>query len=156
MMSRFKKHWIMAAFMAVLLTATVAWALEWHTANQATVAWDAVTTDVSGNPVPAAGERVTYVVYLANAATDPNKTNPAEVGSTQNTTLTFTLGAKGSYFVGLKSVLEADDGAGNWTKASESEVAWSDDPQYAQGGVTFGIRYYPAPSAPGGLRPGTE
>lgn len=155
MMSRFKK-WRMAwALAAVLLVATAAWAVDWYTANQASVAWDAVTTDANGDPIPGTGERITYVVYLANAQTDPNKTNPVEVGSTQDTQMTITLGTKGSFYVGTKSVLEADDGAGGWTVASESEVVWSDDPQAVQGGVTFGIRFYPAPSAPGGLRPVT-
>lgn len=155
MMSRIKKQWMVATFMAVMLVATAAWALDWHTANQATLAWDAVTTDAAGNTIPAAGERVTYVVYLANSVTDPNKANPVQVGSTQDTQLTITLGTKGSYFVGIKSVLESDNGAGGWTAASESEVVWSDDPTYVQGGVTFGLRYYPAPSAPVGLKPVT-
>jgi hypothetical protein len=148
-----KKYRLALALSAVLLLATTAWALDWHTANQSTVAWDAVTTDVDGNPVPAAGERLSYTLYLANSVTDPDKTNPTEVGTTQALSLVITLGVKGSYYVGIKSILEADDGAGGWTAASESGVVWSDDPQYVQGGVTFGLRYYPAPNAAGGLRP---
>jgi hypothetical protein len=151
----FKKWFMAGALVAALLLTPAAWAQDWHTANQSTVAWDAVTTDADGNPVPGAGERVTYVIYLANAVTDPNKDNPAEIGTTQDLQLLITLGTKGSYWVGVKSVLEVDDGQGGWTTASESIIGWSDDPQYAQGGVTFGLRYYPAPSVPGGLRPVT-
>jgi hypothetical protein len=153
MMSKFKKWRMVWALAAVLLAATSVWALDWYTANQATVAWDAVTTDVNGDPVPGTGERITYVVYLANSQTDPDKSNPVEVGSTQDTQLVITLGTKGSYYMGVKSVVEAGNDTDGWTVASESEVAWSDDPQYAQGGVTFGLRFYPAPSVPGGLRP---
>jgi hypothetical protein len=153
MMSKIKKVWLALALSVMLLVAPPVFALDWHTANQSTVAWDAVVTDVDGNTVPAAGERVTYVVYLANSVTDPNKANPVEVGSTQALTFLITLGTKGSYYAGVKAVLEADDGAGGWVAANESAIVWSDDPQYVQDGVTFGLRFYPAPSAITGLRP---
>lgn len=153
MMSRFKKWQIAWVLAAVLLVAPAVWALDWHTANQSTIAWDAVTTDANGDPIPGADERITYVVYLANAQTDPTKANPTEVGTTQNTQLTITLNTKGQFFVGIKSMIETGNDTDGWIVASESAVAWSDDPQFAQGGATFGLRFYPAPSAPGGLRP---
>jgi len=142
-----KKRYLAIALGMVLFIATVAFAIDWTTANQATVAWDAITYQLDP------GERVTYVVYLANAKTDPNKANPVEVAQTQATQQTVTLGTKGSYFVGVKSVIEIDDGAGNWSAASESAIGWSDDPQYAQGGAIFGLRFYPAPNVPTELRP---
>jgi hypothetical protein len=40
---------------AVLIFAAPAMAQTWHTANQVTLAWDAVTTLSSGDPVPSQG-----------------------------------------------------------------------------------------------------
>lgn len=147
---------MLALFLSTLLVAVAyspALAVDWVTANQATVAWDEVTTDVNGPITLEPGERLTYVVYLANSITDPDKANPTEVGRTQALTYTITLAQKGSYYAGVRCIMEVDDGTGTWSQVSESEVAWSDDPQYVQGGVTFGIRFYPALSVPGGLRP---
>lgn len=139
------------AFFAVLLVlflAGVALAQTWYTANQATVAWDAVTTIDNGDPLPPT-DTIEYVVYLANAVTDPNKTNPVEVARTTNTQQVITLNVEGQYFVGCKAIRKIADG----TEVGESVIAWSDDPQYVQNGETFGLRYYLPPSAPNQLRP---
>jgi hypothetical protein len=51
-------------------------------------------------------------------------------------------------------VLEVtDDGGSTWEPVSETAISWSDDPLVCQGGVTFGLRFYPAPSAVMNLRP---
>lgn len=142
-----KKRWIMVAVLVLLMTG-IAFAQTWHTTNQATVEWDAVTTIDNGDPLPA-GDTIEYVVYLANAITDPNKTNPAEVATITGTSQLITLTAEGSYFVGVKAVRKIADG----TNVGESAVAWSDDPQYVQGGVTFGLRYFLPPAAIGNMRP---
>lgn len=126
-----------------------AMAITWHTANQSTVAWDAVTTDVDGDPIPA-GSHVEYKVYLVNAQTDPNKANPAEVGQTAETQLIITLNTKGSYYVGVTSLLIDD--ATNEQLGDPSAFAWSDNPAQCQGGVDFGIRFFAPLVAPGALR----
>jgi len=136
------------AVLFLVLLAGVALAQTWHTANQATVAWDAVTTIDNGDPLPA-GDTIEYVVYLSNAITDPNKDNPVEVARTTDTSQLITLNVEGSYFVGCKAIRKIADG----TEVGESVVAWSDDPQYVLNGETFGLRYFLAPSAPGNLRP---
>jgi hypothetical protein len=134
---------------AILLIFTgIAFAQTWHTVNQATVAWDAVTALDNGDPLPA-GDTIEYVVYLANAITDPNKDNPSEIETITATQSTITLNVEGSYFVGVKAVRKIADG----TNVGESEVAWSDDPQFVQGGATFGLRYFLPPAAPGNMRP---
>jgi len=125
-----------------VLLAGVALAQTWFTTNQATVEWDAVS-------VPA-GSSVEYVVYLANAITDPNKTNPSEVGTLTATSQLITLNVEGSYFVGVKSRRLLDSDGSN---VGESDISWSDDPTRVQGGVTFGLRYFLPPDAPSNLRP---
>lgn len=132
----------------LVLLAGVALAQTWHTANQATVAWDAVTTIDNGDPLPPT-DTIEYVVYLSNAITDPNKDNPVEVARTTNLEQLITLNVEGQYFVGCKAIRKIADG----TEVGESVVAWSDDPQYVLNGETFGLRYFLPPSAPGNLRP---
>lgn len=121
------------------------YALEWHTANQTTVAWDPVTVE-SGT--------VQYEVFMCNADTDPNKTNPISVWRGPETQALITLSNEGQYYVGVRTwrVIDA-------STEIESEVAWSDDPQVvgdANGDGTpdpFGIRYFVRPSRIGGLHP---
>jgi hypothetical protein len=142
------KKQLSIAIVILLLIVGVAFAQTWHTANQATVEWDAVTTVGGGQPLPA-GDTIEYVVYLANAITDPDKNNPSEVATITGTSHLITLNVEGSYFVGVKAVRKISDG----TNVGESEVAWSDDPQYVQNGETFGLRYFLPPDATKNMRP---
>ena len=136
------------AVVILLLVVGVAFAQTWHTANQATVEWDAVANLSDGTPLPPT-DTVEYTVYLANAITDPNKDNPSEVATITDTSHLITLNVEGSFFVGVKAVRKISDG----TVVGESEVAWSDDPQYCQNGETFGLRYFLPPAAPKNMRP---
>lgn len=142
-----KKMWAILVILVFMATG-LALAQTWHTANQATVEWDAVTTLDNGDPVPA-GDTIEYTVYLSNAITDPNKLNPAEIATITDTSQVITLVDEGSYFVGVKATRKIADG----TNVGESAVAWSDDPQYVQAGETFGLRYFLPPAAIGNLRP---
>ena len=114
---------------------------DWVTANQSTIAWDAVTTLSNGDPVPE-NNTIGYAVYLANSITDPNKTNPAELGSILELSYLVTLNNEGSYFVGVKAIRKLSDG----TIVGESNIAWSDNPEYTSGGNSFGIRYFLPPA----------
>lgn len=143
-----KKRLIVILALFIMLIGSIALAQTWHTANQATVAWDAVTTVDNGDPLPAT-DTIEYVVYLSNAVTDPDKNNPVEVARTTNTEQLITLNVEGSYFVGCKAIRKIADG----TNVGESVVAWSDDPQYVLNGQTFGLRYFMPPAAPSNLRP---
>ena len=136
--------------LAILLMAVPAGAIDqWATTNQATVGWD----NDPGN-VATAGERYINVVYLANYITDPTKANPVEVGRTPDEQLTVTIGIKGMYLAGVKVVIEALEPDGTtWTQVNESTMNWSDDPIGNFNNVTFGIRFYPSPRAPGNFRP---
>jgi hypothetical protein len=128
-----------------VLVASVSFGQNWVNTNQATIAWDAVVYELSE------GETLIYKTYLVNAKTDPNKANPAFVGETAGTQYQFTFTEKGSYFVGAKSVVRAGT-----EDVAESEIGWSDNPTFAQAGETFGLRFYPSPVAPVGLRPVIE
>ena len=131
----------MKALLALIFifVSTVAWGQTWHTANQATVGWDAVTTLENGNPV--SPNEVSYTVYLYNAVTDPDHLNPVEVGSTQDTEYLITLAVEGRYFFGVKSVRTV-----NSEKVSKSAITWSSLSEY-----DFGLQFYLAPSEPKGL-----
>lgn len=139
-------------FLAMLLMITVfltmgaaAQAFEWFTANQYTIAWDVVTLKSDGTEIPAT-DTVEYVAYLANAVTDPDKSNPVEVYAGAETQTLITLSAEGQYLAGVKSVRKIEDG----TVVSESVINWSDDPG-ATGGNPFGIRFYLSPATVTGI-----
>jgi len=126
-----------------LAMATVALALPFYNSNQATLAWNPVTTDVDGDPIAGV---ITYQLWLANADTDPGKANPVAVadsdGNTSDTQGTITLGTKGRYYVGIQAVL--DD--------LVSEINWGDEPENQETVELFGIRFAVPPHAPKDLR----
>lgn len=124
-----------------MLAVGIAFAENWHTANQFTVAWDAVTTNTSGQTIDPA--EISYKVYIANAITDPDHANPVEVGTTAATEYAVTLGVEGKYHVGVNAVRTVGGEV-----VAESAISWSNAPEY-----DFGIQYFEPPSAPGGLRP---
>lgn len=122
----------------------------WVTANQVTVSWDLNdTSDL------VEGERLRYEVFLTNAVTDKDKTNPASVGMTETNQLQITLATKGKYRAGVCAVLEVlgDDGV-TWEEVARSEISWSDDPTVTKDGEIFGVRFYPSPNKPSGLTAG--
>jgi len=136
-----KRHRVLAfAIALVFFLTSPAFAFTWVTANQATVQWDAVTTDVDGDPLTA-GTHAEYKVFLVNKITDPGKTNPAEVVQTDLLEFTITLNTKGQYLVGVKTV-QIEDSTGDLL--AESAMSWSDIPADCQGGVDFGLRFFAA------------
>jgi hypothetical protein len=138
---------LLTAVALVILLSTPAFAVQWVTANQASVEWVAVTTLDNGDPFPAT-DILEYTVYIANATTDPNKDNPAEVGTTQDVTYAITLNVEGQFYVGVEAIRKlADD-----TVVNTSPISWSDDPTKVAT-EPFGIRYYLAPTGPIGLAP---
>lgn len=130
-------------FMATIVPGALV-AQTWHTANQTTIAWDAVTSNVNGGPV-APGE-ISYVVYVYNAIEDPTHANPIELGPTVDTTYLVTLTTEGRYFFGIKTVRTVDGDV-----VGESTITWSSDAAY-----DVGIQYFLAPAAAGGLTVPTQ
>ena len=138
-------------FLVLFLTFSVtAFSQEWHTANQITITWDAVTELQGGVAIPET-DIIEYRVYLSNTITDPDKTNPAEIDITGDTSYVITLVNEGQYFVGLQTIRKLVDGE----VIGESYIGWTDDPAIVSNGVTFGIRHFLPPMVPVGLRPGT-
>lgn len=129
--------------LALCLIVTPAFAA-WHVANQTTVAWDAVTQDVDGNTITDGA--VTYNIYLTNAKTDPDKTNPVKIAEgITDTQYTITLNTRGFYVPGVTAVLTMDvDGE---TITNESEMIYLDwTPDNPKG-----ILYLPNLKSPTGL-----
>jgi hypothetical protein len=126
----------LALVVALILITSVAFAQEWHTANQTTVCWDGFGDDVG------------YALYLANAQTDPQKTNPAKIADdVMDTRYTITLGVEGCFYVGVQSRRYVDGEI-----VGVSDIAWSDNPEVCLGGATFGICYFLAPPMITGLK----
>jgi len=121
-------------------------AQNWHTANSVQIAWNEVTTNESGDQIDPA--EVSYVVYMSNATTDPEKANPVEVDQSTNTVSTITLNTEGKYFVGVKAIRTVGGEV-----VAESAIAWSDNPLYVGAANEFGVQYFLPPAAPTGLRP---
>ena len=136
-------------FLVLFLTFSMtAFALEWHTANQFTITWDAVTKMQGGIALPET-DIIEYRVHLSNIITDPDKVNPVEIGITGDTSYVITL-MNEECLVGLQTIRKLADGE----VIGESIIGWTDDPAIVLDGVTFGIRHFLPPMVPVGLRPG--
>lgn len=119
------------------LISSVASAQTWITANQLTVAWDAVS------PIQPT-DTVKYQVYLRQGTTGDGTAYGAETLATQQL---ITFSEEGRYFVGVKSVRYP---LGE-TVGISSTTSWSNVAEVTQAGP-FGAVYYVAPPAPVGLR----
>lgn len=144
-----KKRTLITMFLLALSIVCVngADALQWHTANQTTIQWDAVTELSNGSPIPA-GNEIRYNVYMANAITDAGKESavlitPEPIIETQ---YVVTLGVEGKYLVGVSAV-RLDNGE----IVDESAINWSDtNGEYTPN--PFGLRYYIPIPMPKNLR----
>lgn len=125
-------------FLCCLFFAATAMAdITFHNANQFKMTWTEVSEDIDGDPV----ENVSYRLYLANANTDPDKTNPAMIWEGPELETVFSLGQKGRYFVGIQAV----------SGEQESVINWADEPEHQEGIALFGLRFAVPPKAPRGL-----
>jgi len=123
--------------MVLLFTVPALADVPFHNANQATLSWDAVTTDVDGDPITG----VTYKLWLANADTDPNKSNAVEVWDGAETQATITLGVKARYYVGVQA----------WLDDLHSIINWADEIEGQEDADLFGLRYAVPPHGPRSL-----
>ncbi len=143
-----KKFIVFLIMIGLLLLATTAHAqFNWVTTNQGTFQWDAVAVDGDGDPfIP--GTHVEYTSYYVHSLADPTKTSPIVVEQTTLLQSTVTFPGKGRYWVGVTAHL-VDDGSGEILETSE--FAWSDLPEYCQGGNTFGFQLFATMPTVGGL-----
>ena len=137
-----KKGFIaLICFLATVSFVSQSSALDWHTANQITVGWTAVTKLADGTAIPE-GSIVKYQTYLANAITDPDKTNPSDTGIVETNEKTYTLGTEGKFFVGARTLRYVD----NEFVGQSPDVAWSDIADFCKDGITFGLQFYMIPA----------
>ena len=130
---------LMLLWAVVLLLTWEAWAQTWVTANQGTVAWDAVAPIV-------ATDTIKYQVYTRIGATGDGAAVGAEIIATQ---LAITFSVEGRYFVGVKAVRYP---VGETVGIPAAAVSWSNDPLVCAAAGPFGFVYYVAPPGVKGLR----
>ena len=125
--------------LAILILAAPAMAQTWYTANQVTLAWDAVpkvlTTDQANK----------YQVYSRNDLVSLGSKIGAEITATQ---LLISLTVEGRYYLGVKSVRYP---VGETVGIPSIGTSWS-NVAADTGGNPFGVLYFTAPIFPGGLR----
>ncbi len=118
----------------------------WTTANQVTIAWDAVTTLDNGDPVPT-GDQIVYDVFVYNYKGSA-MTQVVTGGASTSVTITFNI--EGRYVAGVRVKRIVDAGTPD-EQILESQVNWSN-----VNGVNtpnpFGLRYFINPSVPINLR----
>lgn len=110
------------------------------TANQVSVAWDPVETNVDGEPITGT---ISYKIYYRTALSEVE----AFVATTTDTRYTFTFTVEGRYYMGVRAVRNVDV-----VEIGSSIISWSDNPAVCQDGKIFGAQYFKLPSPVGGLR----
>lgn len=125
----------------ILGLATGAQAITWHTANQATVGWDAPTTYENGNAIPT-GTALEYEVFTATLADKSDKELVQRV-STVSAVLSFIN--EGNHLAGVRAVRTVSG------TDLPSGIAWSDNPDVCKDAETFGISFYLIPDLPNNL-----
>jgi len=140
------KRVITSLMVVLFLLVGNALAFNWVTANQVTMAWDAVTSVQTTNgtqPLPE-GDYIEYELFLS---TQTDHSDAWSVGTTTDTQFTFTFEQEGEFYGGGKAIRYDSTG----TKLSESIIAWSDQEEYVATD-TFGFKYYYIPLPLTGLR----
>jgi len=142
-----KKTLIILFFVLFALTIS-AHAVEWTVANQATVAWDAVTTTGSGATIPAT-DQVKYQVYIVKESA--NKTTAIKSGEeTEALEHVITFPEEGRWLAGVKTIRIPEASPAD---IQESEITWSDNTDVARVPVPFGFIYFEPPAANTGFGP---
>jgi hypothetical protein len=126
--------------LAILIFAAPAMAQTWVTANQATLAWDAVAKI-------AATDTIKYQAYTKSplATSTPQKVG-GEITATQQA---ITFSVEGRYFLCVEALRYAQ---GETVAIKSSRMACTDVATDTQAGVATGVVYFTAPGTPGALR----
>ena len=128
---------LILAITFTLIFSSLCLALTFHNGKQPTLTWNAVTTDVDGDPVTG----ITYKLYLINKSSGSDRSNPTQVAETSDTQTTITL-TKGIYYIGVQACL--DD--------LSSDINWGDQLDYQEGVELFGLRFAVPPKAAHNLK----
>jgi hypothetical protein len=125
--------------LAILIFAVPAMAQTWYTANQVTLAWDAVPK------VLATDQANKYQVYSRNDLVSLGSKIGGEITATQ---LLISLTVEGRYYLGVKSVRYP---VGETAGIPSVGTAWSNVAADTANNP-FGVLFFAAPGFPGGLR----
>jgi hypothetical protein len=134
-----KKLFFTSALLFVVLFSVPVLAQTWYTANQVTLAWDAVPK------VLATDQANTYQVYSRNDLVSLGSKIGGEVTATQ---LLISLSAEGRYYLGVKTIRHP---VGETVGIPSIGTAWSNVAADTNNSP-FGVSYFAAPIFPGGLR----
>jgi len=139
---------VVLAVILIFTLAHIAGAAEmvWKPTNQASIAWDAVTTFDDGSALPS-GSTVQYDTFTRGEKDPVTTYVRAATVTVPAVTLTFQI--EGRYFVGVQAIRLVN---GVVVPESNSTISWSDNADMVQGGIPFGISYYKKLKAVGGLR----
>ena len=119
---------------------------KWYQVNQFTARWDAVTTDIDGDPLPPE-TTLKYRFWMANAVTDPNLTNPVQVAESTDPNATITVGTKGQFYVGVSAVIVYIDGS----ELPSPGINWAHLPEDQGTTQLWAIRHHAPPPNPNNL-----
>ncbi len=135
---------VVLSLVLFLLTCVNGYAIEWYSANQATVEW---SYDSSWAEWVNSGEtkQVKFNVYLKKSIDGAPVLLTLDPIS--DVMFTVTLQDEGKYFIGVTSVKILDNEV-----VSESEISWSYTPEVCAGLKDFGVRYFTQLTQPLGLR----
>ena len=141
--------------LAILIFAAPAMAQTWYTANQVTLAWDAVpmpncsagtaNPPICPNPGGPAIGTMKYQVYSRNDLVSLGTKIGTEITATQ---LLISLTAWGSYYLGVESIVYY---SGQTVGIKSPTKAWSNVAADTNNNP-FGVLFFTAPTSPGGLK----
>ncbi len=135
-----KKSMSYALILVVILFCTPAYAQTWHTANQFTLGWD---------PVPLAEPSDQPNKYQVYTRTDLVSSGTPVGGEITATQMVITLSTQGRRFFGVETIRYP---AGETVGFKSATKAWSNVAADCGPDGPFGVVYFVAPPAPGGLR----
>ena len=130
---------LLLAIVLVLMLPVLATAQTWHTANQATIAWNAVA------PI-ATGDTIKYQLYTRTDTTSAGTAVGTEVTGTQSL---VTFNTEGRYYIGVEVIRYPQ---GETVGIKSATKGWSNIAADCAAAGPFGIVFYVAPPAPAGLR----
>ena len=135
----FKKIGLILVSILIISSIASAEDVKFYNANQQTLSWDLVTTDVDGDAISG----VTYRIYLIDANTDPNKESAPTlaVDNIVEPPTVVTLPYKGRFYVGVMAV---------WEDIT-SNINWGDEIEGQEAVELFGLRYASSPNMPKNL-----
>lgn len=141
-----KKFYTLLTIFLLIVFIGAANAVEWKTANQITIAWDAYTTNLQP------GDQITYKIYSKQL---PNG-EAVFLNEVSTISAVITFPNEGRYILGVQTVRGVDeDGNGIFDplmeQSLESEINWS-DVNGEETPVPFGVRFFKNPGKTKNLR----